>query len=109
MANCQTILSKYRAANQTITNRYEQCRSSPTLGPPKMLTGAPLMVISQKRFLKRCCISIVNRRDTVVVVIYLSHGYSTGGGSHPAKQMKSLHNGTVAHMKILHNNNYENI
>jgi len=30
-------LSKYGAAQQTITNMYEQCRSSPTLGSPKCL------------------------------------------------------------------------
>jgi len=49
------------------------------LWDPKMLTGAPLMVFSQKRFLKRCCISAINRHDLDVAVIYLWHGYSTGG------------------------------
>jgi len=37
------------------------------------------MVISQKRFLTRCCISVINRHDLVVAVIYLSKGYSTRG------------------------------
>jgi len=41
MAQCQTILSGYGAAHQTITNRYEQCRSSPTLAPPKRLQVPP--------------------------------------------------------------------
>jgi len=39
------------------------------LWAPKMLIGAPLMVISQKRFLKRCCISVINSHGLVVAVI----------------------------------------
>jgi len=46
---------------------------------PKMLTWAPQMVISKKRFLKRCCISVIIRHDLVVAVIYLSQSYSTVG------------------------------
>jgi len=38
----------YEAAHQTMTNRYEQCRSSPILAHPKILTRAPQMVISEK-------------------------------------------------------------
>jgi len=49
------------------------------LRPPKLLTSALLMVISQKRCLKRCCISVINRHDLVVAVLYPAHGYSTGG------------------------------
>jgi len=37
------------------------------------------MVISKKRFLKRCCISVIIRHDLVVAVIYLSQSYSTVG------------------------------
>jgi len=33
----------------------------------------------KKRFLKRCCISVIIRHGSVVAVIYLSHGYSTVG------------------------------
>jgi len=37
------------------------------------------MVISKKRFLKRCCNSVFICHDSVVAVIYLWHDYSTGG------------------------------
>jgi len=62
-----------------IANRYEQCRSSPTLGETRNAYRAPLMWFLKKRFLKRCCLSIIIRLDLVVVVIYLSQVYSTGG------------------------------
>jgi len=45
---------------------------------PEMHTGPP-MVISEKKILKRCCVSVIFRHDLLVAVMYLSHGYSTGG------------------------------
>jgi len=45
-------LPAYEAVHQTMTNRYEQCRSSPTLAHPKILARAPLMVISKKNISK---------------------------------------------------------
>jgi len=38
-----------------------------------------LMVISKKRYLKRCFISVVDHHDLAVAEIYLSRGYSAGG------------------------------
>jgi len=55
-----------------------------------MFTALPLMVISKKRFLKRCCISVISHHDLAVIVIYPSQSYSTGGGGHTAKQKKLL-------------------
>ena len=49
------------------------------LWAPQNAYMCPLMVISQKRCLKRCCISVINRHDLVVAVLYPAHGYSTGG------------------------------
>jgi len=52
------------------------------------------MVISQKRFLKRCCISVIIRHHLVVAVIYiyLSQGYSTGA---PWSQSKTKEIGNL--------------
>jgi len=66
---------------------------------PKMLTGVPLMVISEKRFLTRCCISVSIRHSLVVAVIYLSKATQLSERGHIGKQKKSLYSGTVAHMK----------
>jgi len=66
---------------------------------PKMTTGALLMVISEKRFLTRCCISISIRHDLVVAVISLLKATQLVDRGHTGKQKKSLHSGTVAHMK----------
>jgi len=40
---------------------------------------AHLRVISKKRFMKRCCISVSVLHDLVVAVINPSKGHSTGG------------------------------
>jgi len=44
------------------------------LWAPQNAYRAPLIVISKKRFLKRCCISVSIRHDLVVAVINLSKG-----------------------------------
>jgi len=50
-----------------------QCRNSPTL-PLQNACKGPMMVISNKRTLKRCCISGIIFHDLIVVVISLSRG-----------------------------------
>jgi len=46
--------------------------------PTKCLHG-PSDGDSKRKILKRCCVSVIIRHDLVVVVIYLSQGYTTGG------------------------------
>jgi len=46
-----------------MTNRYEQCRSNPTRTSPQNPYTGPVMVTSKKRFLNRCCISVITRHD----------------------------------------------
>jgi len=58
-----------------------------------------LIVISEKRFLTRCCISVSIRHDLVVAVIYLSKATQLADRGHTAKQKKSLYSGAVAHME----------
>jgi len=54
------------------------------------------MMIYKKIFLHRYCISVITRHDLVVVVIYLSQGYATGG---PWSYSKTKENTEVAHRK----------
>ena len=49
------------------------------------------MVISEKRFLTRCCIRVGVRNDLVVAVIYLSKATQLADRGHTGKRHSSTH------------------